>query len=249
MTAHGLRLPSHRGGRISASSALREGKHSRPARLRLRPQCRRRVPSHGRGGMPPGIGLRTMKNLIAGLLLATGGLWGRGRLLARSTSPTAARMGRRRTSSRGWNCSTTSSGAPLNGTVRTQGKPTAWPVPALRRYSVHRIGPLPRPIRHGLVRSRFATNQRMDSRCNTALRLVLPRNIAVTQACHPRLEPSITEPVLMLNFLPQTFARQRNGMVLCLLPVWTFSDPGSTRPAASAARRTTSSVRNLSGNS
>ena len=37
----------------------------------------------------------------------------------------------------------------------------------------------------------------------------------------------MTDPVLVLNFLPQTFSLQRYDMVLCLQPVCTFSDPHS----------------------
>ena len=32
-------------------------------------------------------------------------------------------------------------------------------------------------------------------------------------------------PVLTLNFLPHSFSRQRNGIVLCLHPVCTLTEP------------------------
>ena len=58
----------------------------------------------------------------------------------------------------------------------------------------------------------------------TPFKLVLTRNMARIQSWKPILDPSITEPVLVLNFLQQAFSRHRNGMVLWLQPVWTFGD-------------------------
>ncbi len=60
---------------------------------------------------------------------------------------------------------------------------------------------------------------------DTDLRLMDSRKVATIQTWKPSFEPFMTVPVFALNRLAHSFSRHRKGMVLCLAPVCTFTEP------------------------